>query len=729
MILVRRIVTIVLLSSITLFGQFAASLNDHHVSPSFGRLLELEQAYSALQDDTCSKILPKVPVLPTDVANKFMSAYQKFTGNASEEGPVLNLASQLLSLPDVEAFLSLPDSFAPGGLDYLMVQCAVLTESTPKGLAEFAVQGTAEKALVDRLLDDTILMRDMLVAGGAKEGKYPEAMKIYEQLVKASEVIGNEKKVANALNAATPWDDRNQSTVLHRFALGMAVEHAVPVPHRWGSTKVDPVQRYLNYERAYLAGDLDPAFEVLTAFECRYVSASEATEDDLAWMRETMGNYRPDHIVTNDYHWRYARAVRTDVAYGHSVWPDGYQEYRAIPAAGGECGARAWFGRFNRRAFGLPVWGIQQPGHAALTTWSPNGWVVLLGSSWDYSYWQGRGGPDFYLETQCREFRMDFQKVLRGQWVAHARGDKPVDPNWTPRNPATYGKGGLWSALMLYDKKLITVNGTVPRPIGKSVVETKVERLIKRWPDVLPPPNITVGPDGTITIPAVAFTAKNKSAQITVMKSFYKKDGQQLLHQTGDEISPEKTSFEYDITVDEAGTRFLTANISSWHMNQDLLLFWSTYNASAPVYYTVGFWNQTQPIAVKLVKGKNKLRFMRRSGTELAIKEFFVYKTKPDIPPPPKNHTPGPPPPPLDKYIELSAGKTCESQGILPLTEKECSIACTYFGFKYTGARNRDYYSGCFVLESGEWKGNGNFNSNTSAICCDPDARAVCLRK
>ena len=101
-----------------------------------------------------------------------------------------------------------------------------------------------------------------------------------------------------------------------------------------------------------------------------------------------------------------------------------------IPAQGGECGPRAWFARFCRRSFGLPVWGIQQPGNAAMTTWSKDGWAVLLGAAWKFSYWQGRGGPDFFLETQCRELRPEFQKVLRGQWVANALGEYPVDPAW-----------------------------------------------------------------------------------------------------------------------------------------------------------------------------------------------------------------------------------------------------------------------------------------------------------
>ena len=69
---------------------------------------------------------------------------------------------------DVQAFLALPDSFAPpGGLDADMVLCAVLSEATPKGLAAYAARGADEEALVDALLGDALLMRDMLVAGGA----------------------------------------------------------------------------------------------------------------------------------------------------------------------------------------------------------------------------------------------------------------------------------------------------------------------------------------------------------------------------------------------------------------------------------------------------------------------------------------------------------------------------------------------------------------------------------
>ena len=78
---------------------------------------------------------------------------------------------------------------------------------------------------------------------------------------------------------------------------------------------------------------------------------------------------------------------------------------------------------------------------------------------------------------------------------------------------------------------------------------------------------------------------------------------------------------------DEAGAFFLTANHTTWHPNQDLKV--SANGAPAqqvPVYYTVGWWNQTQPIELQLTKGKNSLTFTRTSTRELVFKEFLLAK-------------------------------------------------------------------------------------------------------
>jgi hypothetical protein len=436
----------------------------------------LEQKYAALQNATCGHVLPNIPALPAADAASFLAAYQQFKGETDEK-PLMDQASALLSAPAVQAFLSLPDSFVvPGGLDAAMVLCAVLVEATPAGLAAFAGQSPMQEALVGSLLNNSLLMRDMLLAGGASAGLYGNAMQILAAIVGASPILsaaapwslggrggggtGAKNAAAAADNAAddpVPWDDRSQNVtaILRRLALGIAVEQAEPIQLAWGKnhSAVDPVQRYLHYEAAYLNGDLDSSVEVLTAFEFRHTTDGDSTDADVQWMRETMAIYRPDNIA-RDMSWRYAESVHTDVSYGDPQCSDMpgicTGRYAQIPAAGGECGPRAFFGRFARKAFGVPTWGVTQPGHAAMTTWTLGGWHVLLGAGWEYSWWGERGGMDFLLETQARELQASFQENLRGTWAARARGDKPAGTSWSTRTHSGYGEGGLWSALMLY---------------------------------------------------------------------------------------------------------------------------------------------------------------------------------------------------------------------------------------------------------------------------------------
>jgi hypothetical protein len=159
--------------------------------PSDGKHLHLlELNYSALLRTSCAATVEAVPSLPTDAAHAFLQAYRSYNGSVgSNETAMLSAASLLLAQPDVHQFLSRPDSFAAGGLDFSMVRCHVLNTSTPLGLAQFAAKGSAQEELVSRLLNDGLLMRDMLVAGGASGGKYGEAMQIYESLLNASKVL------------------------------------------------------------------------------------------------------------------------------------------------------------------------------------------------------------------------------------------------------------------------------------------------------------------------------------------------------------------------------------------------------------------------------------------------------------------------------------------------------------------------------------------------------------
>jgi len=75
-------------------------------------------------------------------------------------------------------------------------------------------------------------------------------------------------------------------------------------------------QRYLHFEQAFLAGELDPGFKNLSVWDYRFVSNGNETDEILAWGREMLRNYYPDHITNPDYRWRYVESVKTDVKYG-----------------------------------------------------------------------------------------------------------------------------------------------------------------------------------------------------------------------------------------------------------------------------------------------------------------------------------------------------------------------------------------------------------------------------
>ena len=706
----------------------------------------LEKAFSAVQNATCARVIAGAPVLPAPAAATFMTLYAQFNGSGSEAG-VIRAAAQLLSDPAVRAFFALPDSFLPpDGLDADMVLCAVLRDATPLGLAEFAAQGQLELNLTYALLNDTALMRDMLVAGGPAGSQYGPAMAIYAAINASSREPA--RRVPPPPGA--PWDERNQTTMLYRLALGTALAHAVPIGIAFsGNGTVNPVARYLHYERAYLAGDLDPAFEVLTAFECKMVSDSDALDEDLLWARTTMANFRPDYIA-RDYSWRYTQAVHQEVAYGDPACNQFLPgvcngHYSQIPVAGGECGWRAFFSRFVRKAFGLPTWGVTQPGHAAMSSWSPaGGWTIQLGASWYYSWWGPRSGEDFFLEAQSREGRAAFQAVLRGGWVAKARGEAPVGIDWVPNNPRAYGKGGVWGAAMLYAKK-IAVNASAPlppRPVGPSVVSTKVAALVAAWPARWPAPKITTDGNGTIVIPGAAVSYVNRSAAVSTMKSFDLL-GEQLVILDGNYVDPAASSFSYEVPVPEAGTRFLTANFSTWHIDIDLLL--RVNNASddqllaVPVFYTVGHWNESQPVPVPLVAGTNVLTFMRstEASAPVALKEFRIYLAAPDIPAPPANFTPTPPAPRPDRFIEVPAATTCVKQGITDVPLQFCQQACESLALKFAGSKAFVNMTGCFAISSGPSARACAYNSNATATVCPQQpctvnggiAQQLCLRQ
>jgi len=503
--------------------------------------------------------------------------------------------------------LNLGTFLASGKLDAKLAQYIVLSEATPRGLAKFAQQGKKQEKLVEKLLADSDLMVQMAVADGAKDGKYGQAMKIYTDIQKASTKAGK--------------------GVLQRLALAISLEHAVPVKQRNAvgltdaPTTVNPVNRYLHFEEAFLGGELDPGFKGLSVWDYRMVVDGEEPNEILAWGRQMLRSYRPDHVYTSDYRWRYVAAVRTDVRYGsqdNKYDKPELQFFQNILMNGGVCGRRAFFGRFILRAFGIPTTARPQRGHAALAHWTPDGWVVCLGGGWGVGWVKGRNKDlDFLAITQARNSEKAFLQVKRAQWAGDVMGEKRAF-GFLSSDPA------FWNGMALYRQRAIIQEAkavtlaAVGEELGEAN-ESKVKYAIEAATVTEADRKIVVGRGGEITIPAVACSKPTKSTgKIIFMPSNL--GGKQLHYsRTG---GPE--AFEYTFDAPAAGRYALTARVVTPSWKQHLLV--AVNGAKTPtdiaLPFTVGMWDKTQPVVISLVKGRNVLRFSR--GSDASIKGLTI---------------------------------------------------------------------------------------------------------
>jgi chemotaxis protein histidine kinase CheA len=540
-------------------------------------------------------------------------AYEKAKANESSLRAAADAAKAALTkAKEAEATASkaLTDDLnaviATDKLDAKLIKANILTHATPQGLAAFAQTGADEKAAVTQLLADDKLMKDMLVSGGARFGKYGQAMKIYTDIQKAS--------------------PKAKSDLFQRLALATSLEHANPIAQ--GNAKaatnapaiVDPVKRYLHYEKAYLDEELDPAFKDLTTWEYRFVINSDVPDEILAWGRRMLQNYRPDHIYMKDYGWRYVAAVRTEVPYGSEnvkFDDDNLHQHQNIAKNGGICGRRAFFGRFVLRSFGIPTWGVTQKAHAALSHWTPKGWVVNLGAGFQHSWWDkddvSLSGTQFLLETQAREHTDEYIKVLRAEWISRIMGE----PAYNERKKIA---GGFWSNLALYQSRILASKASALGPLGQELAEAnEKEQKVESEAVTSADQKVSVK-DGVITIPAVA--GSKSSGKSAAMKSY--RGGGMQLHALGGY----KT--QYEIEAPAAGKYILTAKVATLQSGQIFILSANSGQAiESPVPYTIGEWQPTQPVEVTLEKGKNTLNFELKTGSRgVTIKEFTLKAAK-----------------------------------------------------------------------------------------------------
>lgn len=489
---------------------------------------------------------------------------------------------------------SLGSALTSDAMDAKLAKAVVLTAATPKALAAFAAQGADKAALADKLLASPALMKEMLIAGGANHGQYGRAIEILAAIEKAS------PKAAEGH--------------FQRLALATAIEHAQPIEN------IDPVKRYLHYEKAYLDGELDPAFKTFTTWEYRHVVNCDAPDEILQWGRTMLRTYRPDHIYNPDYGWRYVSSVRTEVPYGsQNVQFDKPElhKYQNIILNGGVCGRRAFFGRFILRSFGIPTWGVTQKAHAALSHWTPKGWVVNLGAGYGASWWDKDEAPmsgnQFLMETQARAHAEGYTPVLRAHWISRILGE----PAYNERKNV---EGGFWSKIALYQNRILASSAASLGPLGQELAEANDrEQKVSSAKVSEEDTKITVSP-GEINIPAVAHVKTGGKG--AAMRSI---DRGMQLHALGGFTA------EYEVTVPIEGKYLLTARVATVQTGQKFLV--SRKGGAQPnpidVPYTIGMWAPTDAVEMDLVQGKNTISVELAAGSRgVTIKEFTLKAAK-----------------------------------------------------------------------------------------------------
>ncbi|NNC87847.1 MAG: hypothetical protein HKN82_05230 [Akkermansiaceae bacterium] len=548
-----------------------------------------------------------------DDAEAVHKAYQ--AAKPLAESKALDSARPLIA--DLESFL------AGDTLDSKLMKAAILRHGTPRGLAEFAQQGAEEKGLLDKLFADEALMKQILKSGGANGGEYGEAMQVYTAILEKSERAREVGSIFQRLALGTalqqPWLDENKKG---------SVNGVVHADHK---NPDGQVARYLHYEKAHLAGELDPQFKDFNAWECRFITNDPYTNEELAWGREMLRNFRPDHITNPDQRWRYTRIVKSDVPYCSTRHDPslGLPQQQAI-ALGGICGRRAFFGRFIARAFGIPSRRSTQSGHAAMNRWTPDGWVNNFGGWWSFNWCGPQGGEDFFLDSRAREHEESYMQVLRAQWIGDALGQDDV----SLRN---YGQGGgFWDGLAFYikravvedasleqaaaDAELAALSAEEARLLGESDEILGVDDEIKEIEIPEEDRKLVVGEDGAITVPAVACTGpKNNTEKVAFLDSWG--GGMQIHYQR---LGARPELLKYTVEAPAAGKYELTLNVSTVSEKYEVI---ARINRRAMVNtmlpYTKGSWQRTAPEIIELKEGRNTIQLTFRAPNRgVSIKDL-----------------------------------------------------------------------------------------------------------
>ena len=602
---------------------------------------QIRQAYAQMLETLSKEVAEELPEIDAQKKEAFLTARAdegSLKEPAEDAGPDAHKAYQAnkaaAEAKVLEASRALLSDAVPlltsDKLDAKLMKIAILRHGTPAGLAEFAQQSDKHKKLIDDLLADEALMKQVLLAGGANGGEYGEAMQVYHQILEASEKA------------------RERGTILHNLALGTALQQpwldledkgSVNAPVFTDHTNPDgQVERYLHYEKAYLNNELDPAFKDFTAWECKYITNDPYTNEELAWGREMLRNFRPDHITNPDHSWRYVAMVKSDVPYCSTRHDKtlGLPQQEAL-ALGGICGRRAFFGRFITRAFGIPARRSTQTGHAAMNMWTPDGWVTRLGAWWSMNWCGPWGGMDFYLESQARAFPDQYMQVARAQWIGDALGEEDVSIR-------QYGKGGgLWNGLAFYKKRTVVADNAAAKAAADAELANltaEEARLLGESDEILGADGevekieipeedrkVVIAEDGTITVPAVACAGPDNNTDKVLFLDSH--GGGMQIHYLRMGSRPEV--LRYYVEAPAAGKYQISALVSTVSPEGSDVTYRINRRAivETKMPYTKGNWDLSEGQEIELREGRNSIQItFRKPNRGISIKALQFKPVK-----------------------------------------------------------------------------------------------------
>ena len=476
-------------------------------------------------------------------------------------------------------------------------------------LGLFARADPANRAFLDWLMKDTAAL-DLFL-----EGFVPLHLNAREQ---------NDYSIStdalDRLRRIKAADPELEAGLYLRVAIATAI--APPgsgAPGAGQGKTVDPVDRYKHYKEAHRNKELVPSFADLTVWELQKVVQSGASNEDLAWGRQMIRDWRPDLLADE------AVVNSTSFVWRRNAPPQFYpfKGMKDVLAGGGKCGPRSSWSVFICQACGVPAAGVGQPAHAcvAYTSADPmvepqpgSHWKVGFGRGWQVSKLEGMSGPEFIAAVEDRAHHEQFVQVERLRWLAAAL------------TPAERG-APIMAVAHAIQKSLAT--GTTDLTASLKAEEAEAEPGAVKVAAAATPAPTTVDP----TTPRVTGPAVAKDGKIHVEAGDYLASGGQiswggqvphvLLH---DSVDGGKQVFfqqqmmsqwvDYSIDVPESGTYQLVMKAACVNDGQELEVWLGGVAlAKVPIALTHGIWQETAPVEVKLEPGVQTLR-VQTSTTE-----------------------------------------------------------------------------------------------------------------